>query len=1066
MPARVFVLVLLAGISFWPLSLRSQQSDDLTKLNAEVIRLYRSGKYAKALPLAERVIKIAEKENGPGHPSFGTALNTLALLYRAVSRYNEAESLLKRCIALREKVLGTDHPDVATSLNDLALVYQDQGRISESEPLLRRSLAIREKVLGLHHPQVARTLNNLAATYRAQGRYAAAEPLYKRAIAILEKAVGSDHPDVATAVNNLAALYVAHGRYAEAELLLKRSVTIFEKALEANHPDVAISLNNLAALYEARGRHAEAERLFERSLVLTEAALGPDHPDVAISLSNLAELFRVLGRYRQAEPLYKRSLTILEKALGPDHPSVATTVNNLALLYRAEGRVSEAEPLHARVIAILQRAVGPNHPYIGASLNNLAVLYIAQGNYAKAAPLLKRSIIVGEKVLGPDHPHLAASYDNLARIALAKSDWEVAVRYLRRATGILQRRIERGQGVAPAGVSKGEVGGNSFYFEGLVKATHRIAEATDGDSKLLAVEMFKTAQWGGGLDAASGLSQMAVRSSKGLPELGLLVRERQDLVAEWQARDRWRIAALSRPPKQRSSQGEAENAARLAAIDRRLAEIDARFARDFPDYAALAQPRPVAVRDVQAVLGEHEALILFLDTDARFKPLPEETFIWVVTKTKVRWLGSDLGTKALEEHVGALRCGLDAASWRGEGEARCRKLLGTTFSRADIAAEKSLPFDLARAHALYKGLLGGAEGLLRNPDGSWKEMIVVPSGALTQLPFQVLVTAPPKARFAETATDLAAVSWLGRRQAITLLPAVSSLKALRRDAKPSLAKRPYIGFGNPTLSGRASLATDQAMRPLAEAWQSCTNPEMRAGCKANFPRITSGRAQDVGKIREWSPLPQTACELCVVGRGLPEVSLSRDIKLGRAATERIVRQLGEIAPGAQRSALQDYRIVHFATHGMVADVKKGYPEPGLILTPPEGQPSEEDDGYLSASEITTLKLDADWVILSACNTAAGTSETTEALSGLARAFFYAGARALLVSNWEVYTNASVEITTLAVKALADGEGKVGRAAALRTAIATLLADAAKEGDAIKLHPAYWGAFSLVGEGRR
>ena len=112
---------------------------------------------------------------------------------------------------------------------------------------------------------------------------------------------------------------------------------------------------------------------------------------------------------------------------------------------------------------------------------------------------------------------------------------------------------------------------------------------------------------------------------------------------------------------------------------------------------------------------------------------------------------------------------------------------------------------------------------------------------------------------------------------------------------------------------------------------------------------------------------------------------------------------------AEETDLTKYRVIHFATHGTIAGEIEGTSEPGLILTPPTEQ-TELDDGYLSASEVAALKLDADWVILSACNTAAGGANGAEALSGLARAFFYAGARALLVSHWSVDSAATVKLS--------------------------------------------------------
>src|SRR5690606_35347987 len=131
------------------------------------------------------------------------------------------------------------------------------------------------------------------------------------------------------------------------------------------------------------------------------------------------------------------------------------------------------------------------------------------------------------------------------------------------------------------------------------------------------------------------------------------------------------------------------------------------------------------------------------------------------------------------------------------------------------------------------------------------------------------------------------------------------------------------------------------------------------------------------------------------------------VLLGDRATEREVKSLSDAGK------LSQARIVHFATHGMISGELKGLAEPAIVLTPPI-QASAEDDGLLTASEVAMLQLDADWVILSACNTAASDGEG-EALSGLARAFFYAGAHSLMVSHWPVASDAAVRLATGAIK---------------------------------------------------
>jgi CHAT domain-containing protein len=366
---------------------------------------------------------------------------------------------------------------------------------------------------------------------------------------------------------------------------------------------------------------------------------------------------------------------------------------------------------------------------------------------------------------------------------------------------------------------------------------------------------------------------------------------------------------------------------------------------------------------------------------------------------------------------------------------------------------EALPFDLQKAHALYRALFGQFEDLIKG-----KHLLVVPSGPLTSLPFSVLVTEAPDPKVTG-ADSYRRAAWLGVRQPITVLPSVASLQALRRFAKPSHAKNVFIGFGNPLLKGR--LGGDRS----AWAVQQCPPRDMPASvqqvAEAVEPpgepgSVFRGALADVNEVRRLSPLPDTTKELCAVARtlGVPEDQLGASVWLGERATESVVKEL------SQKDMLSTYSIVHFATHGLIAGEVKNLAETALVLTPPETA-TEADDGLLTASEVTQLKLNADWVVMSACNTAAGTTHNAEALSGLARAFFYAGARALLVSHWQVNSQAAVKLTTGALTALRT-QPSIGRAEALRQSMLKLIKDGSPE----EAHPENWAPFVVVGEGAR
>ena len=214
----------------------------------------------------------------------------------------------------------------------------------------------------------------------------------------------------------------------------------------------------------------------------------------------------------------------------------------------------------------------------------------------------------------------------------------------------------------------------------------------------------------------------------------------------------------------------------------------------------------------------------------------------------------------------------------------------------------------------------------------------------------------------------------------------------------------------------------------------------------------------LAQVRGLCPLPDTEYEIkCVAERFAAKAPL---IRLAGEARETDIKAL------SQSGRLAGYRILHFATHGLLSGkgerMATRLGEPALVLTPPEKPADADDDGLLMASEIAALKLDADWVVLSACNTAAGDQIGAEALSGLARAFLYAGGRALLVSHWPAYPEAAVRLATSAFAELAR-HPQEGRAKALQYAMSDLMGDRSRAENA---HPAVWAPFVVVGEGGR
>jgi CHAT domain-containing protein/Tfp pilus assembly protein PilF len=868
-----------------------------------------------------------------------------------------------------------------------------------------RALAINEKALGPDHPYVAQRLRDLASLNHLKGHYAEAEPLFKRALAIQEKKLGPDDANVGETSNLLAELYRSQGRYVEAEPLFKRALGIYEKARGIDHPYVAEALNNLATLYRMEERFSDAELLLKRALAIREKAHGPNHPDVATSLNSLGNLYKNDDRPAEAEAFYKRALTIWEKALGPNGRTAAIALYNLGSLYRSTDRYAEAEPLFKRALSIFEKLHGSEHPAVADAVNQLANVYEEQGRYAEAEPLYQRALAIREKTLSADHPDLAESLNNLANLYRDQSRFADALSPVQR--------------VLATGHARSDVALPVLF--GAQHAMLITPEKAVDDALNVVQRTAKTS-------ASVAIGKLAVRLAAGSDRLAGLVRQDQDLASEADALERAIVAAVSKGPLQRDPASEQRIKARLAAIAGAREGLQKVFASEFPDYAALSKPLPLSTGDIQALLGEDEALLVFAAAGSK------ESYVLAFTRGGADWASIPLGGEVLTQKVATFRRGLDVAMVQDQ-------------SYFDIAKTKRQLFDLALANELYAALIGPIEPLIRTK----KQLVVVPFGPLTALPFHLLVTESPAIAVpvvtdkvtAETMAPYHEAAWLARRQAVSVMPSVASLKALRARGRGGQAAKPMAGFGNPVFNADAASAELRGAKPTAARTLAT-----RALATRSFTDFWRGAGVDRNLLARALPqLPETADELKAVALALS--APLADVHLGGDASETTLK----------RTPLANYRVVYFATHGLVAGDIKGLAEPALALTIPR-EPTELDDGLLTTSEVTELKLNADWVVLSACNTIAGDKPGAEALSGLARAFFYAGARALLVSHWSVASDAATRLTTSTFEIL-KADPNLGRAEALRRAMLTYLDDPAEPQNA---YPAIWGPFSIIGEG--
>jgi CHAT domain-containing protein/tetratricopeptide (TPR) repeat protein len=935
---------------------------------------------------------------------------------------------------------GEAEEDELAKLSAQSDIDYNTGRYSEAVPVAERIVALSRERFGEADPRYAAALNGLATFLQFTGSLDRAEQLLRLSLAIDVAALGPDHPDVATREANLALVLLDKGNSVEAASLLNRALTIAEHQ-PTKAEGYGATLANFAAALERLNRRKEAEQLYLAAIAEMRAQTTVNSARLAVTLGNLGILYKTEQRFGEAGPLLEEALSLLEGLSTPDapHPRLASAINNLGTLFEDEKDYAKAEPLYKRALELDRAMFGPDSPRLAIRFSNLAGMYVTEGRLADAAPALKEAMRIDRAAFGDDDPRIAQLFLGGARLLVARKDWEHAHELISRSVEIMAEADARraaGSGKIAAGRDIPDVSLSQIVYETALQIDGEWPWTDTSQFAKLGAGAFDVAQRLVTPVVAAAIQRMAQRYASGDPTIAATVRQQQDLAEQWDRAEGRIIAQFAQPVAQLDHDVVTAERRSQASVEQQLQQIDARLRQGGQGYAELSGAHVLTIMEVQHLLADDEALVYFADDRVHIHA-------FYITKERAAWSPLALGSTTIADDVQALRCGLDVTAWLDARAERCRALLHINYTYGDAQNNEELPFDLSRAHELYEALFGKLGMLIQG-----KRLIVVPTGALATLPFQILITETPDASLVGDERYRKA-AWLIRRQPITVLPSVGSLAALRSLVPKDRATQPFIGLGNPLLDGPPHQGKELAA--LARARQSCATVGAPLIQKMAEARLETARGADTAATgaRELMPLPETADELCAIAKELGVGD--DDVLLGDRATKKAVVELSETG------RLGEFSIIHFATHGLVSGDLQGLTEPALVLTP-AAKGDDDDNGVLTASDIAALRLNADWVVLSSCNTAAGSANDDEAFSGLARAFFFAGARTLMVSHWEVYSEAAVALTTGTYKELQTNP--IDRAEALRRSMLALL-----DRGNVQARPAYWAPFVVVGIGK-
>lgn len=991
------------------------------------------------------LLALYEASYGPDHPA--TARPLLSLLCHFA--YNDKASAEPDAIVARLVAIGRDRGQPLTLYAALAARTQrlrEQGKAVAAVADAGEALRLARQHFAAHPAIVASAAASLAVTLEGVGRPVDAEPLLHQAAALRQAIPDGDRFELAAAYEALGNNLAAQMRNDDARLWYGRELDIFEAALSGADVGTLTSI----ILYSQRlftADPARVDALYRAVLARQEALPGSSDARNWMTLWNLAkssslrlDLPNAAFRDDLSEAIAYQRRVIAAVGPGPDKWHERDLARLLA--QRAD-TAPEAERIYSRLLA-----ANPDDIQLVEMLGDTLWML---GRYDEAMPLRQRSIADTRARLGASHRETLRQTYNLGvtlwgvrRPAEARPYYEDVLAGYRAELSTLPEAANAAYRLNLASF----ISGRAIDLLRLHWAT-RAADGAGGEAASR-TRGFEVAQLAHPSASGAAISETAARA--------LAERAGQgELFGRWTAA-RDRVVALDKGIDAAAQRGSAGDADRVRLLGERavagetLGAEAAALKQALPTIFATLRPEPVSLAEVTGAKGvapllrKDEALILLYPGMPDARSEMSRGIVFAATREGSAWAEIPIDGADLSALVATLH-----------GQLSDPKYSGATKRDPAQQPDDFLRYDRAAAWRVHQALFGDpAIAALLAGKPRW---ILVPEGPLLALNFAALPSAAPTggAPGDVDPDTLRKTQWLGLDRVLAVLPSVEALRTARRGPRRMASGGKFYGLGDPAFRGEADPPV------IAAPGQTRGNP-LDGLAAASTDNV--GLIPRQGLYRDGIADPAKLAKLRRLSYSGIEVRRMADY-FG-ASPERRLLQLDATQARLDRSnsegLLADSQVVLFATHALLGGRFDGsIAEPALALTPGARQPgmaaTASDDGLLTASEVAQLRFDAALVILSACDTAAG-SQGGDGFSGLTRAFLLAGARAVLATYTPVLDDVGERITTTAVAGLRGEHGDI--AAALQGAMRDMARDPSKDAAGASLaHPAAWAVYVAI-----
>jgi CHAT domain-containing protein/tetratricopeptide (TPR) repeat protein len=1010
-------IALLFFITIIVSTLQAQQKKILNKGHKEYQLAIKEGRYEDAYTTAYNCLNILKEMQPQRDSILGLSIFYLSETLYLNDRQEEALSYALQSKELIGKSYGKESINYALVLNSMAVIYSDLDEYDLAEDYSIEAI----RVYKMHLPRKARdyfgAMCNLATLYDILDRYEEAKELYTF---ILEEYTLDKSKGLYTAVlMNLALLHENVGAYDLAEQAYLEVQTIFKENDKVQHPDYAALLTNMGILYHALERYEQTENLLLQAIQIFSKGQSGNFYDISSAYSTLAILYSDMGEYEKAEQYYLNTVELTEEFMGSESYDYAWSINNLGIYYEEIGAFEKAKEKYLEAQKIFLDIFGAKHTSHATSLSNLASVYAETNELDKSLQMTKKALDLLEEINTKRPTESMILINRISEIYYRKGNYARALDYAYRAIelngGFLFEKEEINKVWCDTVLSQSFM---SFInlntsLELIERTLNRIETEQALQAKLSLVEMVMTIfemrrnEYSTNTDKLYMLEQ-----STQWAERGILTIEKFRNHANW---DTYKKQAFNFAEKNKSvlltSDLQAEKAYSFGDLPDTLAQKEQMLQKEYDEYKAYLLD-DITEEERQEVYTYLSDLLL---EKAAFKEYIETNY---PKYNQLKYAVNTISIEGIQETLGETTALLEYSV--SDSAVTVFYIDHEQFQLYNFPIEYRI---LASNIALLHRTLSDYNALGKSPQKAHKRYTKVAYWF-----YENLVAAVLKEKKGIDKLVVVTDRELGHLPFETFLvedgqneQGYKDLHYLMNDYAISYDYSATLWNEN---LGKTKRSNNGKLLAMAAVYKQGSNTSK------NVTRLPFYKEQR----NLLGTLPAAVDEV----KGLSQ-DFASDTAIGLDANERFFKE---------RAA--DYGIIHLAMHGVLN--RKSPILSSLVFT--ENNDSTENN-FLQAYEISKLSLNANLVVLSACETGYGKFERGNGIASLARSFMYAGVPALVVSLWQVNDQSTAIVMRYFYENLSEGKSK---AVALQAAKQRYISEA----HGIHGHPAFWSSFVQLG----